>query len=424
MEKIGMAAGTFNPGTFTVGRDFRSHGKKLEDVFVSGVLQTGSNINLVGEGPTILPVFANWEMKNDVAAYVTGSHLTAEWNGIKFFKQDGVGFFEDENKRLGEIVLSKNFKISKVQGKAKKIENVEESYIKFIKERVRPKKIKVVIDFGNGAACNIVPKIVEALGIDAVYMFDKPDVNFPNRSPEPDAESLSKLAKKVVEEDADLGIGYDGDGDRVMFVDDKGNFMMPEESSILFIRDIVKNQKGPIVANVECSSVIDDEARRFNLPVVKIPVGHTFLVQEAKKNNAVYAIEKTGHTSIPRFYWFDDAIIASMYMAEIVSKLDKKVSDVLKEIPKKIFKRFQVDCSDKTKFKVVENLKQKFIKKYKKVNTMDGVRIDFPDGWILIRASNTSPIIRLSVEAENDGKMKELVEEFSEMLKGEVEEVS
>lgn len=421
MEKIGMAVGTFAPGTFTVGRDFREHGKKLQDAFVSGLLKTGSNVDLVGKGPAILSVFTNWRMKNDIATYITGSHLTAEWNGIKFFRQDGVGFFENENKKLGELVFSGNFKISEKQGKVKRIENAEKPYIDFIKERIKPEKIKVVIDFGNGAACLIVPRIVEALGIEAVYMFDKPDPNFPNRNPEPNSESLSKLKEKVVEECANLGIAYDGDADRVVFVDDEGNYMQPEESSVLFIRDIAKTLKGPVIANVECSSIIDEETKRFNLPIIKVPVGHTFLVQGTKVHNAIYGVEKTGHISIPKFYWFDDAIIASMYMVEIVSKLSKKVSEIRKEIPKKLFKRLQIECPDDIKFEVTESIKQRFVKKYDKVNTMDGVRVDFPDAWILIRASNTSPIIRLSIEAKDEKRMEELSEEFYEILKEEVE---
>jgi len=421
MEKIGMAVGTYSPGNFTVGRDFRSHGKKLEDAFVSGLMKTGSNVELVGKGPTILPVFENWLQKNDIAAYITGSHLTAEWNGIKFFRQDGVGFFENENKKLEQIVLSGKFKISEKQGVIKKNKNVENSYIKFIKERIKTQKIKVVIDFGNGAACLIVPKIIKALGnVNAKYIFNKPDPRFKNRSPEPDDNSLSKLKKTVKKEKADLGIGFDGDGDRAMFVDDKGNFMLPEVSSIIFIRDIMKSQRGPVIANIECSSIIDKEVKKFNQHVIRIPVGHTFLVQEAKNNNAVFGIEKSGHVCIPKFYWFDDAIINSMYMIEIVSKLNKKVSELIKKVPKIIFKRLQADCPDDIKFKVMKNLKQKFIKKYKNVNIMDGIRIDFSDSWILIRPSNTSPLIRLSIETKNKKRFGELTEEFYETLKEEI----
>jgi len=421
MKKIGMAVGTYSPGNFTVGRDFRTHGKKLEDAFVSGLLKTGSNAELVGKGPTILPVFENWLHKNDIAAYITGSHLTAEWNGIKFFRQDGVGFFENENKKLEDIVLSEKFRISTKKGFVKENKNVEKSYIKFIKERVKPQKIKVVVDFGNGAACLIVPKIIKALGnVDAKYIFDKPDPNFTKRNPEPDNNSLSELKKEVKKDKADLGIGFDGDGDRAMFVDDKGNFMLSEISSIIFIRDIMKSQKGPVIANIECSSIIDEEVKKFNQRVIRIPVGHTFLVQEAKSNNAVFGIEKSGHICIPKFYWFDDAIINSMYMLEIVSKMDRKVSEISKEFPKVFFERLELDCSEEIKFKVMNNLKQKLSKEYEKVNTMDGIRIDFPDSWILIRPSNTSPLIRLSIEARSKKKLKELGEKFYEILKEEI----
>ncbi len=150
MTKIGEAAGTLCPGTFTIGRDFREHGAQLEEAFVSGLKKTGSNANLVGTCPASLCVFANWKMNNSATAYITASHLPAEWNGIKFFHQDGVGFFEDENKKLGEISNSGNFKIG--TGTAKKIEGMDTEYANFVAEKIKPEKISVVTDFGNGAA--------------------------------------------------------------------------------------------------------------------------------------------------------------------------------------------------------------------------------------------------------------------------------
>ncbi|MFH1623320.1 MAG: phosphomannomutase/phosphoglucomutase [Candidatus Aenigmatarchaeota archaeon] len=423
-EKIGMAAGKHATGTFTVGRDFRSHGKALEDAFVSGLLKVGCDVNLVGVGPTILPVFANWIMKNDVAACITGSHLTAEWNGIKLFRQDGVGFFEHENKRLGELAASE-LEAAVERGVVKELDNVEEQYIKFVKENVKPEKVKVVIDFGNGAACLLVPKIIDALGnVEAVYLFDTPDATFPNRNPEPDDESLSELKRRVVAEKADLGIAFDGDGDRVVFVDDEGKFLMPEESSVLFIRDIMKSRKGCVVANIECSSIIEEEVGKFGQKVVRIPVGHTFLVQETKRNDAVFGIEKSGHLTIPKFYWFDDAILNGMYMIELVSKLGSKVSELRKGIPKRFFKRFKADCPDDMKGNIMDRLKEKFAAKYENVNTMDGVRVDFADGWILMRVSNTSPMIRLSIEAKDEKRLQQLYEEFFSALDEEVKRVA
>ena len=415
MAKIGEAGGTFSPGTFTIGRDFREHGAQLEEAFVSGLKKTGSNANLVGTGPLALCVFANWKMKNDVAAYITASHLPAEWNGIKFFHQNGVGFFEDENKKLGEISSSRNFKTG--IGSAKKLEGMDEEYANFVAERIKPERINVVVDFGNGAACLLVPKILKKIGIKSTFLFDWPDPTFSNRNPEPKPESLTALCKKVVKEKADLGIAFDGDGDRAMFVDDKGKVIMTEQSAILFLRDIMKTQRGPVVANIECSDIIEDEVRKYGENVFRIPVGHTFLVQETKRHNAVFGVEKSGHICVPKFFWFDDAIINSIYMTEIVSKMGQPLSKTVEELPTRFFERIEVVCSDQTKFEVINRIKQEATQTYENVNTIDGVKVVFPDSWALIRASNTSPILRLSIEAKNQKRLDELKKEMAKLIK-------
>jgi phosphomannomutase len=414
MKKIGMAAGTYAPGNFTVGRDFREHSDELEDAFVSGVISTGSNARIIGTCPASLCVFSNWKLKNNVAAYVTASHLPAEWNGIKFFHQDGVGFFEDENKKLGEIHRSGPFR--KGTGVVEKVEGMEREYINFIKERVKPRRVKVVADFGNGAACLIVPKILKEFDVETKYLYDWPDPTFPNRDPEPKPETLTELSKRVVEENADLGVAFDADGDRALFADETGKVMMAEQSAVIFMRDIMKTQKGPVVANIECSSLIDEEAKKHGQQVFRIPVGHTFLVQQTKAHNAVLGVEKSGHICVPKFYWFDDAIINSIYMMEIVSKLGRKVSEIINEMPKEFFDRSEIDSTDEKKFKIVEKVKDKAMKKYERVTTIDGVRIDFPDSWALIRASNTSPKLRLTVEAKNEERLVELKKEMLKLI--------
>ena len=414
MKKIGMAVGTYTPGNFTVGRDFREHSDELEDAFVSGVVSTGSNVRKVGTCPASLCVFANWRLKNNVAAYVTASHLPAEWNGIKFFHQDGVGFFEDENKQLEKIHESGPFR--KGTGSVKKVEGAEQEYIRFIKKRIVPKSLKVVVDFGNGAACMIVPKILKEFDLEAKYLYDWPDPTFPNRDPEPKPETLTELSKRVVEEKADLGIAFDADGDRALFVDEKGKVMMAEQSAIFFIRDLMKTQKGPIVANIECSSLIDEEARKYGQQVFRIPVGHTFLVQQTKAHKAVLGVEKSGHICVPKFYWFDDAIINSVYMIEIVSKLGRRVSELIAEMPKEFFDRTEIASTDEKKFGIVEKVKVQAREKYAKITTIDGVRVDFPDSWALVRASNTSPMLRLTVEAKTEARLVELKEEMMRLI--------
>jgi phosphomannomutase len=415
VTRIGEAAGTYCPGTFTIGRDFREHGAQLEEAFVSGLTKTGSNANLIGTCPASLCVFANWKMENDVAAYVTASHLPAEWNGIKFFHQDGVGFFEGENKKLGEI--SSSGKFIRGTGSAKKLGGMDEEYANFVAEKIKPERTNVVVDFGNGAACRLVPKVLKKIGVKATFLFDWPDPTFSNRDPEPKPESLTALSNKVVKERADLGMAFDGDGDRAMFVDDTGKVMMTEQGAILFIRDIMKTQRGPVVANVECSDIIEEEVKKYGERVFRIPVGHTFLVQETKKHNAVFGVEKSGHVCVPKFYWFDDAVINSVYMAELVSKMGQKLSEVVKELPTRLFERIEIDCSDQTKFEVVNRIKQKAIETYQNTSTIDGVKIIFPDSWALIRASNTSPILRLSIEARDQKRLDELKKEMTKLIK-------
>jgi phosphomannomutase len=414
MTRIGEAAGTCCPGTFTVGRDFREHGEHLEKAFVSGLIRTGSNAELVGTCPASLCVFANWKMRNDTTAYITASHLPAEWNGIKFFHRDGVGFFESENKKLGEISSSENFKTG--NGSAKKSVGMDEEYANFVAERIKPETTNVVADFGNGAACLLVPKILKKIGVNASFLFDWPDPTFSNRDPEPKPESLTALSKKVMKEKADLGIGFDGDGDRAMFVDDTGRVIMTEQAAILFIRDIMKTQRGPVVANIECSNIIDEEVKKYEEIVFRIPVGHTFLVQETKKHNAVFGVEKSGHICVPKFFWFDDAIINSIYMTEIVSNLEDKLSKVVNELPTRFFERIEIPCSDETKFKVIEKIREEAMQVYENVNTIDGAKIIFPDSWALIRASNTSPELRLSIEAQDRKRITELKKEMGKLI--------
>jgi phosphomannomutase len=414
MTRIGKAAGTCCPGTFTVGRDFREHGEPLEEAFVQGLVRTGSNAELVGTCPASLCVFTNWKMRNDTTAYITASHLPAEWNGIKFFHQDGVGFFENENRELGEISSSGNFKTG--NGLAKKLAGLDEEYANFVAERIKPERTNVVADFGNGAACLLVPKILKKIGVNASYLFDWPDPNFSNRDPEPKPESLTALREKVKKEKADLGIAFDGDGDRAMFVDDTGRVIMTEQAAILFIRDIMKTQRGPVVANVECSNIIDEEVKKYGETVFRIPVGHTFLVQETKKHNAVFGVEKSGHICVPKFFWFDDAIINSIYMTEIVSNLEDKLSKVVNQLPTRFFERIEIPCSDETKFKVVEKIREEAIQTYENVDTIDGAKIIFPDSWALIRASNTSPELRLSIEARDQKRITELKKEMMDLI--------
>jgi len=412
-KKIGKAVGTYIHGNVTIGRDFGEHNARLEKAFISGLVETGSNAYLVGTCPIGFCIFSNWKMNNDLAVYITASHLPSQWSGVKLFHTDGVGFSLGEITKLQELYTSQNFRTG--EGLVKDAETMEEEYINFIVERIKPEEIKVVVDFGSGATCRLAPKILKKLDIKASFIHDEPDPMLQRRDPEPRPESLVDLCRKVVEERADLGIAFDTDGDRALYVDDNGQVIMTEHIAILFLRELMKTRKGPVVVNVECSDLIKDEIKKYDMTVFRVRVGYSFMIQETKKRNAIFGVEKSGHICIPGFYWFDDAIMNSIYMMEIVSKMDR-ISEVLKEMPVEFFERIEIDIDDEVKFEAMDKIRKKAIEKYENVDTIDGVRVEFPDSWVLIRASNTSPRIRVLMETMNEKRLNELRREVTALL--------
>jgi len=215
-------------------------------------------------------------------------------------------------------------------------------------------------------------------------------------------------------------VAYDGDADRMAVVDDSGRTLTPEEASYIILSELLKTRKGPIIANVECSRVIDKIAEKFKSKVVRVPVGHTFLMQAVHKERAVFGVEKSGHYTLPFLFPFDDALAISYYAACVISRREGKLSKLMEEIPKFPFGRFSYACPDSKKFQVIENIKKKLSAEYKNVNTMDGVRIDLKNGWVLFRASNTGPVIRLTVEADTLKDFGSIKVDFMKILETEM----
>jgi len=412
-KKIGKAVGSYIHGNVTIGRDFGEHNTRLEKAFMSGLVETGSNAYLVGTCPIGLCIFSNWKMNNDLAVYITASHLPSQWSGVKLFHRDGVGFSLGEIAKLRELYASHNFKTG--EGLVKDAVTMEEEYINFIVDRMKPEGIKVVVDFGGGATCQLAPKVLEKLDIEASFIHDEPDPMLQRRDPEPRPDSLTDLCRKVVEEKADLGIAFDNDGDRALYVDDNGQVIMTEHIAILFLKELMKTRRGPVVVNMECSDLIKDEIKKYGMTVFRVRVGYSFMIQETKRRNAILGVEKSGHICIPRFYWFDDAIINSIYMMEIVSKIDR-ISEVLRDMPVEFSKRIEIDVDDEVKFETMDKIRKKAIETYENVDTTDGVKIEFPDSWALIRASNTSPRIRVLMETTNEKRLNELRREVTALL--------
>ena len=412
MKRIGAAFSSMSTETIVVANDMRISSSSLKKAFIDGC-----NKKIIDCGCVPLGVGMLHAMGKHDYAYITASHMPKEWNGVKFFHKNGIGFGEKENKKIGQL-----FSTIRVKGRPEVVqENVTkfiDNYRSYVRGKIKiSKKIRVVLDCGNGMAGVVAKQLFSDSGFDVEAIYEKLDGTFPNRDPEPSEDELKELRKRS--KNADMGIAYDGDGDRMLLVDNLGRKLTPEQSSYLVLLGAV-SEKGPIVANVECTRLIDDIAKKIGKKIIRVPVGHTFLMQAVSDNKACFGMEVSGHYTLPYMAPIDDSLMVSIYAAAVLSKQNKKLSEIIDMIKTYPFERVNLECSDEKKFIIINNLTQKFRRKYKNVTTMDGVRVDFPEGWVLIRASNTTPLIRLSVEAEDEKTLKTLKKKFSSTLKEEI----
>ena len=422
MERVGsVLADYLKKKEIIISSDFRISSPSLRNALIKGILNSGVDVLDAKELPIGVAVFYGWKTKIPVA-YVTASHLPKEWNGVKFFHEDGKIFEEDENKEIKESFF-KNTSFKKTNGKIKtlKTEEALDEYKKFLKNKIKFKrKIKVAFDFGNGAN-TMLKDVIKDFPIEPVFIYDKPDGNFPNRHSNPELSDLIELKNKV--KNCDIGFAFDGDGDRILVMDEKSRTATAEHYTIFIIKNLFKTQKGGVVANVECSKIIEDFARKNKRDFYRVKVGHTFMIKSVIENNACFGIEKSGHCFFPAVAPFYDAFPVAMFIASVISSNDEKFSDFLDEMPKTYFEREKIDCSFNIRKKVLDDVEKSLFKEYK-IDNMDGIRIDFEDGWILIRSSNTEPILRLSVETNSQERTTQLKEKFLNVVKNSISSFS
>ncbi len=417
-ERIGMALASRIGGDIAAARDMRASSESIMNALVKGLTDGGKNVHSLGLLPLGPSLYFSWKNKKYLA-YVTASHLPKEWAGVKFFHADGCGFVDSENYAVRDAFVSgvkKNVAKGKLVAAGGK--QAMEDYKAYLLSKISARKKNIVIDCGNGTAGMIAKDLFEGAGFSADVLFEELDGSFPNRPSEPSDESLGELKKAVI--GRDFGIAFDGDGDRMVFVDDSGKVTSAEQIAYILLEHLLKKENKPIVANVECSRIIDAVANKFSSEVHRIRVGHPYLVREAALRKACLGIEPSGHYVLPELFPFDDAIGISLYVAAVISSSGKKLSELVKSVPVYPFGRVNLGCPDDRKFSVIDKLSKNLSEKYKNVSTLDGVRVDFEEGWILVRASNTSPVIRLTIEAKNEKEFKILEKEFSEAVKKEV----
>jgi len=412
-EKIGKAFGTYigEKKKVVVGYDCRLSSHALREVIINGLTSLGHDVIDIGMVPTPVFYFSIYYYKRDAGVMITGSHNPKEYNGFKLCKGKHT-LYGPEIQEIKKIIDQERFSNVNKTGKVSKQEVIEE-YINFIVKRVKVKKgIKVVIDAGNGTAGLISKNLFRKLGCKVVELNCEPDGNFPSHFPDPTVdENLKELIIKVKEENADLGIAYDGDADRLGLVDDSGRIVRGDQALILFSKEILKKHKGAkIIFEVKCSQAVIEEIKRNGGIPIMYRTGHSFIKKKMKEENALLAGEMSGHFFFAdNYFGYDDGIFASVRMVEILSKSEKKLSELVNDMPSYYSTpEIRVKCPEVEKFKIVENIKNKFKYEGYKVITVDGARIQFEDGWGLVRASNTEPALILRFEAKTKEKLREI----------------
>ncbi len=404
-----------------VGHDNRESSDLLKNALISGIISTGADVIDVGLATTPMVYYSRKLLDIGPAIQITASHNPGEYNGFKMCLQ------KDEESIYGEKIqeiyrYAKEGKFKEGKGQIKE-EQILDKYVDQIVEKVHlgNRKLKVVVDSGNGTASIIAEKLLQKLGTEVVPLYCDLDPTFPNHHPDPSVpKNLEDLAKKVIEENADIGIGYDGDGDRIGIVDEKGNMIFGDFYMLIIWRDIINRYpNSKALVEVKCSQSLWDELEKIGARPEFIRTGNPYIKAAMKEKNVPFSGEMSGHIFFrDEYYGFDDAAYAAARILRILSNTDKKASQLLDGINRYIATpEITKEVDDNKKFGIIEKAVNYFKSKDFKVIDVDGARVIFDDGWGLIRASNTSPKITIRYEAKTIEDLNNIQKKFEKMLK-------
>jgi phosphomannomutase/phosphoglucomutase len=411
--QLGKGYGTYAADrgvrSVVVGRDCRLSSPEFRDALVSGLLSTGLAVTDVGICPTPLLYFSIHHFGADGGVMITGSHNPPEFNGFKLC----IGLstvYGEAIQRLRRIIEEGAFREG--EGELRRREIIPD-YMDYVAANlVIPRKLKVVVDAGNGTAGAVAPALFRRMGMEVVELFCDMDGRFPNHFPDPTIpENLSALIAKVKESGADVGVGYDGDADRIGAVDERGQVIYGDYLLVLFAREILSRKPGAaILSEVKSSqNLYDDIVRRGGRPVMW-KAGHSLIKAKMKEEGAELAGEMSGHLFFrDRYLGFDDAIYASTRLFEILAKERRPLSVLLSDLPPLVATpEIRVDCPDEIKFRVVDEVAKNVAPQARKVTDVDGIRALFDGGWGLVRASNTQPVLVMRFEGRDTAAVERI----------------
>ncbi|MCU0587082.1 MAG: phosphomannomutase/phosphoglucomutase [Syntrophobacteraceae bacterium] len=411
--QLGRAFGTYmarqGKHATAVGRDCRLSSERYRDLLIRGMLAAGMDVVDLGMCPTPLLYFGLRHLDRQGGVMITASHNPPEYNGFKVCNgYDTISGAEIQELRH----LMEGGSFAEGAGAWREVDVVT-PYQELLVDNIRiERKLRVGVDAGNATGGPIAVPILQRLGCEVFPIHCEPDGTFPNHEPDPTVlANLGDLIELVRREELDVGIAYDGDGDRLGIVDHRGEIVYGDKLMIIFAREILSRRPGTtFVSEVKCSKTLYDDIERRGGRAIMGRTGHSLMKARMKEVDAVLAGEMSGHMFFKdRYFGFDDGIYASCRLLEILSRGRKTISDLLEGVPETFTTpEIRVDCPDEIKFEVVEHARRHFVDAGYSVIDVDGVRIVFEDGWGLVRASNTQPVLVLRYEAETEGRLAEI----------------
>lgn len=430
-HQAALALGTVLPprATVCVATDTRISREIIKKAITSGLLSAGINVVDMGILPTPALALLTREWNFATGIMVTASHNPPEFNGIKLFNNNAMGYSQSQEAEIEKIYFTKSFRNSERQGTIKSARGMKERYLQFLKEKLPginfKQQLKIVVDPGNGAASGFASSIFSQMGLDVIPINDAPDGHFPGRNPEPNEDSLQKTIAFLRQQNADIAICFDGDADRVVFCDREGFLGFNEMIAFVSRLAIEKTGRKKVATTVETGKLLDLALSDLGVEVVRGKVGDVPVAHLAQELNAAIGVEEVGVYIFPEAGYYPDSMFASLVLLSQVEDV-KEIREFFRNIPRLFFEKNKVFCSNELKktvmaqvndFLATPNMSEKLFE----INATDGLRLEFDNSWMLVRASGTEPVIRVIAEATSKDKVDALVRRGTELVQGIVE---
>ncbi len=419
--RIGKGIGTYlrrqGNTDITVGRDCRVTSDQYSEKLIQGLLASGCHVVDIGVCSTPVGYFSIRHLNKQGNVMVTASHNPPEYNGFKICS--GVeSVFGEQIQEILKLITDEDFETGTGTAQTFEILGPYKDYL--LNNISLARSLRVGIDAGNGTAGITAVPIMKGLGCEVHDLYCEPDGSFPNHEADPTVlENMQDVIALVKEKKLDVGFGYDGDGDRIGVVDSEGNLIYGDKLMIIFSREILSRKPGAtFISEVKCSKTLYDDIEKNGGRAIMWKTGHSLIKQKMKMEKAELAGEMSGHIFFSdRYFGFDDAVYASCRLLEILASSGKKISDLLADVPETFSTpEIRVECPDHIKFAVVDKVTAYFKERYDVID-IDGVRVLFPDGWGLVRASNTQPALVLRFEAMTENRLQEIKELVETVLR-------